>query len=339
MNIAIDIGTCNTRVATENDGIIVDEPSVITYDTYTNSIIAVGKTAYKTLGKTPQRVEATFPMVEGVISATDLVENMVRIFIGKAGKKKISMPKIITAIPGDITEVEKRAIVNAISTYGVRCVYLIETAKAAAMGAGMDIMEVQGKLVADLGGGTADIAVLSLGGVSAGISVKKAGNEMDENVIKYMKSKYKLSIGKQMAEQCKKTIGAVKIVGSDDTFVMKGRELVHGLPKAVEVKKSELMPIYRNTMLEIIRGIVDVLENTPPELNGDLLNNGIVFTGGLSRIEGLKELVGDYIRNLKITVADEPEHCVIKGITKAIKYTKMVENKKGHEINPLLAAY
>ncbi|MCH5202117.1 MAG: rod shape-determining protein, partial [Oscillospiraceae bacterium] len=164
MNIAIDIGSCNTRVATENDGILIDEPSVITYDTYTNSIIAIGTNAYKTLGKTPKRVEAVFPMNNGAISASELVENMVRIFIGMVGKKKISMPRVITAVPGGITEVEKRAIVNAISSYGVRTVYLIETAKAAAIGAGMDILEGTGKLVADLGGGTADIAVLSLGG-------------------------------------------------------------------------------------------------------------------------------------------------------------------------------
>lgn len=339
MNIAIDIGTCNTRVATEGDGILVDEPSVIAYDTYTDSIIAIGEGAYKALGKTPQRVEATFPMVDGAISASELVENMVRIFIGKAGKKRISMPKVLTAVPGGITEVEKRAIVNAISSYGVRTVYLIESAKAAAMGAGIDIMSGEGRLVANLGGGTADIAVLSLGGVSAGISVKKAGNEMDNNIIKYMKAKYKLSVGKQMAEECKKTIGAVKMIGADTTFAIKGRELTRGLPKCVEVKKSELVPIYQATMLEIIRGIVDVLENTPPELNGDLLNNGIVFTGGLSQIEGLKELVSDYIRNLKIIIADDPEHCVIKGILKAVKFTKMVEKKTGHEINPLLAAY
>ena len=339
MNIAIDIGSCNTRVATENDGILIDEPSVITYDTYTNSIIAIGTNAYKTLGKTPKRVEAVFPMNNGAISASELVENMVRIFIGMVGKKKISMPRVITAVPGGITEVEKRAIVNAISSYGVRTVYLIETAKAAAIGAGMDILEGTGKLVADLGGGTADIAVLSLGGVSSGISIKTAGNDMDSNIIKYMRAKYKLSIGIQMAEQCKKEIGAVKLVGNDDTFVMKGRDVVRGLPKAVEVKKSELVPIYQKTILEIIRGIVDVLENTPPELNGDLLNNGIVFTGGLSKIGGLKELVSDYIRNLKITIADDPDLCVIKGITQAVKYIKNVENKTGHEINPLLAAY
>ena len=339
MNIAIDIGTCNTRVATKSDGIIVDEPSVITYDTYTNSIIAVGEEAYRTLGKTSERIETVFPLVNGAISALDMVENMIRIFLGKIGKKRISMPKVITAIPGDITEVEKRAIVNAISSYGVRTVYLIETAKAAAMGAGLDIMENGGKLVADLGGGTADIAVISLGGVSAGLSVKKAGNEMDENIIKYMRSKYLLAVGSQTAQQCKCEIGCVKMIDKDETFVMKGRELRRGLPRTVEVKKSELMPIYRHTMLEIIRGIVDVLENTPPELNGDLITNGIVFTGGLSRIEGLSELVSDYIRNLKITVAENPENCVIDGIVKAADYIKQVENKKGHEINPLLAAY
>ena len=339
MIIAIDIGTSNTRVATKNEGIIIDEPSVITYDTYTDSIIAVGKDAYKTIGKTPERVKAAFPIADGAVTALELVESMVRIFIGRVGKKKISMPKVITAVPGGITEVEKRAIVNAISSYGVRTVYLIESPKAAAIGAGLDILEGQGKLVADLGGGTADIAVLSLGGVSAGISVKKAGNDMDNNVVKYMKNKYHLSIGKQMAEKCKKSIGTVKMIGSDDTFVMKGRDFTRGLPKAVEVKKSELMPIYRKTMLEIIRGIVDVLENTPPELNGDLIKNGIVFTGGLSQIEGLKELVSDYIRNLKIKIAENPSDCVIKGIIGSAEYIKKVEKKTGHEINPLLAAY
>lgn len=339
MNIAIDIGTCNTQVATKNKDVIISEPSVITYDTYTNSIIAVGEMAYKTIGKTPERVKATFPMVDGAVSSSELMENMIRIFIEKGCRKRISMPKIITAVPGGITEVEKRAIVNAISSYGVRSVYLIETPKASAMGAGLDILSGEGKLVADLGGGTADIAVLSLGGVSSGISIKRAGNEMDKNIIKYMKSHYNLSIGQQMAEQCKKEIGAVKFVDADKTFIMKGRDMVSGLPKAIEVRKSQLIPIYQRTMLEIIRGIVDVLENTPPELNGDILKSGIVFTGGLSKIEGLKELVKDYIRNLKITIASEPELCTIKGIVKASQYINKVDNNKGHEINPLLAVY
>ncbi len=339
MIIAIDIGTSKTRVATKSDGIIIDEPSVITYDTYTDSIIAVGELAYKTIGKTPARVKTAFPVEDGAVTASNLVESMVRIFIGRVGKKKVSMPKVITAVPGGITEVEKRAIVNAISSYGVRTVYLIESAKAAALGAGLDILEGKGQLVADLGGGTADIAVISLGGVSAGISIKKAGKEMDNNIIKYMKNKYHLSIGQQTAELCKKTIGAVKMIGSDDTFVMKGREITKGLPKAVEVTKSELLPIYQKTMLEIIRGIVDVLENTPPELNGDILQNGILLTGGLAQIEGAKELISDYIRNLKITIADDPEHCVIKGILASSEYIKKVDKKTGHEINPLLAAY
>ena len=208
--------------------------------------------AYKTIGKTPERVKATFPMVDGAVSASELMENMIRIFIEKGCRKRISMPKIITAVPGGITEVERRAIVNAISSYGVRSVYLIETPKASAMGAGLDILSGEGKLIADLGGGTADIAVLSLGGVSSGISIKKAGNEMDKNIIKYMKSHYNLSIGQQMAEQCKKEIGAVKFVDADKTFIMKGRDMVSGLPKAIEVRKSQLIPIYQRTMLEII---------------------------------------------------------------------------------------
>lgn len=249
------------------------------------------------------------------------------------------MPKVITAVPIGITEVEKRAVVNAISSYGVRTVYLIETPKVAAMGAGLDIISCEGKLIADLGGGTADIAVLSLGGISRSITIKKSGNEMDLNVIKYMKKHYKLSIGQQMAEQCKREIGAVKYVNADKTFIMKGRDIVKGLPKAIEVRKTELIPIYRKTMVEIINGIVDVLENTPPELNGDILKNGIVFTGGLSKIEGLKELVKDYIRNLKITIADKPDLCVIKGIIKATKYINKTENNKGQKINPLLSAY
>lgn len=162
---------------------------------------------------------------------------------------------------------------------------------------------------------------------------------MDKNIIRYMKSHYNLSIGQQMAEQCKKEIGAVKFVDADKTFIMKGRDMVSGLPKAIEVRKSQLIPIYQRTMLEIIRGIVDVLENTPPELNGDILKSGIVFTGGLSKIEGLKELVKDYIRNLKITIASEPEFCTIKGVVKASQYINKVDNNKGHEINPLLAVY
>ena len=195
MNIAIDIGTCNTQVATKNKGVIISEPSVITYDTYTNSIIAVGEMAYKTIGKTPERVKATFPMVDGAVSSSELMENMIRIFIEKGCRKRISMPKIITAVPGGITEVEKRAIVNAISSYGVRSVYLIETPKASAMGAGLDILSGEGKLVADLGGGTADIAVLSLGDIVTSQSLKIAGDKMDQEIIKYVKDKYKKKIG------------------------------------------------------------------------------------------------------------------------------------------------
>lgn len=338
MNIAIDIGTCNTRIATHNKGIIIDEPSVITCDTYTNSIIAVGDIAYKNIGKSPERLKTVFPMVDGAVSASELMESMIKIFFEKACKKSISMPKVITAIPSKITEVEKRAVVNAISSYGVRTVYLIETPKAAAMGAGLDIFSSNGKLIVDLGGGTADIAVLSLGGISTNLSIKHIGNEMDSNIIKYIKKHYKLSIGQQTAEQCKREIGAVKNVNADKTYIIKGRDMVKGLPKAIEVRKTELIPIYQKTMLKVIKGIVDVLENTPPELNGDILKSGIVFTGGLSKIEGLTELVQEYINNLKITIANNPEFCVINGIIKATKYINKTDNK-GHEINPLLVAY
>lgn len=336
MDIAIDLGSDRTRVFIENKGKVLDEASVITYDIDTGEIYAVGNDAYDMIGKTPVGIRAVHPLDSGVIAQSGLVEDMVSILLQEVCTVKVVKPRVVTAIPCDLTEVEKRAMVNAVSTFGARGVYLIESPKAAALGCGIDITSPHGVLVADIGSGTADIAVISLGGISVSKSVKHAGNAMDAEIIKYIRKKYGLIIGTNMAEACKKAVGCVITPTEEKTFKVKGRDAVSGLPRFVMVTSSEIKEAIEEIADGIVGAIKDVLESTPPELIGDIYTDGVILTGGLAKLGGFARKVSEATR-LRVRVHKYSEDCVIMGCGKAMKYIGAANAENG--ISPILVAY
>ncbi len=338
MDIGIDLGTSRTRLFIDKKGKVLDEASVAAYNVAENRIIAVGDEAYAMLGKTPDSISAEFPIKDSVIDQSLLVEDMLNILIKQVYTGKIIMPRVVSNIPGDITEVEKRAVVNAISSFGVRRVYLIENIKAAAMGAGADIMGAHGTMVVNLGAGTCCAGVLSLGGIAMSKTVKTGGNKMDDDIVKYMRREHGLVIGNPMAEKCKRTIGRLVPIEKEVGFRVKGRDSLSGLPRFVDVTATEIMRVLMDTAKEIVSIIKDVIEETPPELVGDIYTDGIILTGALAKLEGFDTLISEVL-DIKVTLANEPEDCVILGCGKAIDYIAEVEKNVKNDINPLMAAY
>lgn len=338
MDIAVDLGSDRTRVFIENKGIVLDEASVVAFDVDTYDIVGVGNEAYKMIGKTPAGIRAMHPIDDGVISRSELVEDMVSILIKEVSPSKVTMPRVVASIPSEVTEVEKRAVVNAVSSIGVRKVYLIEAPKAAAMGCSLDITSPHGILIADVGSGTADIAVLSLGGISVSKCIKSAGCAMDEEIVKYIRKEHNLIIGTNMAEACKKTVGCVKIPKEPKLFRVKGRDAVSGLPKFIDVGYAEIKPVIEDIALNIIRAIKDVLEQTPPELVGDIYTDGIILTGGLAKLTGFARLLSESTK-LKVRVHKAAADCVINGCGKAIEYIDHPEKIQPGAVNPLTEAF
>ncbi len=338
MNIAIDLGSDRTRVFIEHQGKVLDEASVVTYDVDTQEIYAVGDAAYAMIGKTPLGIRAAHPMDSGVIAQSDMVEAMVDILLSEVCTVRVVNPRVVTAIPCQLTEVEKRAVVNAVSSFGARKVYFMETPKAAALGCGFDITSPHGIFIADIGSGTADIGVLSLGGVTAGKSVKKAGSAMDEEIVKYIRKRYNLIIGTNMAEACKKAVGCVYPTGVEETFRVKGRDAVSGLPRYVDVVSSEIMEPIKEIADNIAASIRDVLEEIPPELVGDVYTDGIILTGGLAKLQGMAQLVSAATK-LKVRVHKYAPDCVIMGLGRAIGYIRYADKEISTGISPLLTAY
>ena len=248
------------------------------------------------------------------------------------------MPKVVASIPSEVTEVEKRAVVNAVSSIGVRKVYLIEAPKAAAIGCSLDITSPHGVLIADIGSGTADIAVLSLGGISVSKCIKSAGCAMDEEIVKYIRKEHNLIIGTNMAEECKISVGCVKIPKEPKLFRVKGRDAVSGLPRFIDVGYAEIKPVIEDIALNIIRAIKDVLEQTPPELVGDIYSDGIILTGGLAKLTGFARLLSESTR-LKVRVHKAAADCVINGCGKAIEYIDHPEKIQPGAVNPLIEAF
>lgn len=337
MDIALDLGTANSRVRVNDKENAIDEPSVIAYDIESNEILAYGSEAYQMLGRTSNRTNVVFPLEGGVIAESGLVEELVNIFMGEVCTGRVVMPRVVACIPGDITEVEKRAVVGAISSFGVRRVLLIESTKAAAFGCGIDIMSPHGVMLADLGAGTVDIAVMTLGGVSVTKTIKNAGNAMDDEIIKFARRKYNLVIGKQTAQRCKEAIACVIKPREEKTFALKGRDAIRGLPRKIEVTSSEIMQAIADIGVNIINSIVDVLEETPPELLGDIQSDGITLTGGLAQLEGLRELL-EKETGIRVRVADDPMSAVVKGCYKATAYIEEAEAQKA-SLNPLMTVY
>lgn len=337
MDIALDLGTANSRLRINDTENAIDEPSVIAYHTEDNEILAYGKDAYAMLGRTSGKIDVVFPLEGGVIAESGLVEELVNIFMCEVCTSKVVMPRVVACIPGDITEVEKRAVVGAISSFGVRRVLLIESTKAAAFGMGLDIMSPHGVMVADLGAGTVDIAVMTLGGIAVTKTVKGAGNAMDDEIIRYIRRQHGLVIGKAMAKACKEALACVVKPAEELIFRVKGRDSLRGLPRAVEVTSTEIMHAIADIGVNIISAISDVLEDTPPELLSDIHSDGIMLTGGLSQIRGLKELL-EKETGIRVNTVKNPMDSVVAGCFKATAYIEEAEAQKS-TLNPLMTVY
>ena len=325
-DIGIDLGTANILINVKKEGIVLNEPSVVAIDEDTKKILAIGKEAHEMLGRTPGKVKAIKPMKDGVIADFELTENMLNYFIKKVKAKNIfCRPIILIWCPKNVTAVEKNAIKEAAERTGEKQVFIEEEPKVAAIGAGIDISKPNGSMFVDIGGGTTDIAVLSLGDIVTSASIKIAGNKFDNDIIKYVKDKYKLLIGERTAEEIKKEIGTVYNANNKDKISVKGRGLINGLPKTISISQLEVEEALNESIYEIIRVIKQVLENTPPELSADIINNGIVLTGGGSLLPGIDNLLKEEL-DIDVRLADSPLTCVAEGTGVMLSNLQLLNN-------------
>lgn len=318
-DMGIDLGTAYTVVYVRGKGIVISEPSVVAIQKTTKEIIAVGEEAKKMVGKTPQDIEAIKPMRNGVIADFDVTKMMLRYFMGKVhGRKGMFKPRVIVCVPSGITEVERRAVIDATLQAGAREAYLIEEPLAAAIGAGLPIHEPRGNMVLDIGGGRTEVAVISLGGIVVRESIKVAGDEMDNAIIEYMNRVHELVIGEQMAENIKKTIGNVDDDMDEIRMEVKGRDLRNGVPKVKEISSSEMREVLKPVAQRIVDAVKAVLEQTPPELSADIIDRGIVMTGGTSLLKGLDKMVSKGV-GVPAYLSEDPMYCVALGAGKVLE--------------------
>jgi len=312
-DIGIDLGTANVLIYVKGQGIVLNEPSVVAIDSETKKPLAVGIEAHEMLGRTPGKVKAIKPMKDGVIADFEVTEIMLNYFIKKIKAKSLfSRPRILICCPSNITQVEKNAIKEAAERTGARKVYLEEEPKVSAVGAGLDIAKPSGNMVIDIGGGTTDIAVLSLGGIVNSASIKIAGNTFDNDISKYIKDKYKLLIGERTAEDIKIQIGTVFKGNKKGKMEVRGRDLVTGLPHSITITSEEVEEALKKSVYEIIKVTKTVLEQTPPELSADIIDKGIVITGGGALIDGFDKLFAQELK-VPVYIAESPLTCVAEG--------------------------
>lgn len=320
MDIGIDLGTASVLVYIKGQGIILQEPSVVAIDTNTKNIMAVGEAAKNMLGRTPGNIVAVRPLREGVISDYDVTEKMLKYFIKKAiGKSLFIKPRIAVCVPSSVTEVERRAVEDATRQAGARQVYVIEEPIAAAIGAGIDISRACGSMIVDIGGGTTDIAVISLGGSVVSTSIKVAGDNFDEAIIRYMRKHHNLLIGERTAEALKINVGSAYGRTEPVTIDIRGRNLITGLPNTVTVSSDEMLDALSESVSSIVEAVHYVLEKTPPELSSDISDRGIVMTGGGSLLFGLDRLITKKT-GIETIIADDAISCVAIGTGKYIEF-------------------
>ena len=325
-DIGIDLGTATVIAYVKGKGIVLREPSVVAVDNNTGEVVAVGEEARRMLGRTPGNIVATRPLREGVISDYTVTEKMLKYFINKVGGKTLFAPRIMICIPSRVTEVEKKAVIDAATNAGARKVYLIEEPIAAAIGAGIDISKPCGNMVVDIGGGTTDIAVISLGGSVVSTSIKVAGDKFDEYVAKYIKKKYNLAIGERTAEELKVNVGCVYPKIQDVEMDVRGRDLTQGLPTTVTIHSSEMLEALQEPALMIVDAVHSVLERTPPELAADISDKGIYMTGGGCLIDGLDKLLQE-ITGINVMIAQDTVSCVALGTGKALDNLDSLDEK------------
>ena len=325
-DIGIDLGTATVIAYVKGKGIVLREPSVVAVDNNNGQVLAVGQEARRMLGRTPGNIVATRPLKDGVISDYTVTEKMLKYFINKICGKFLFAPRIMICIPSRVTEVEKKAVIDAATQAGARKVYLIEEPIAAAIGAGLDISKPSGNMVVDIGGGTTDVAVISLGGSVVSSSLKVAGDKFDEAIIRYIKKKHNVMIGERTAEDLKVNIGCVYPKVQDTNMEVRGRDLITGLPKTLNIYSSEMLEALIEPASMIVDGVHSVLEKTPPELASDISDKGIYMTGGGCLIDGLDKLLKEKT-GINVMVAQDTVSCVALGTGKALDNLDVLEGK------------
>jgi len=328
-DVGIDLGTANTMVTLKGRGVIVEEPSVVALNKKTKQVLAVGDEARKMIGKTPSNVVAIKPLSDGVISDFDTTEAMIRYFIKRAHEDerrafKIPRPRVVIGIPSVTTEVEARAAIDAVLSAGARKAYVIEEPLAAAIGADLPIEDASGSMIVDIGGGTTDVAVISLGGIVVDRTIRIAGVEMDEEIVSFARHKYNLLIGERTAEDIKIEIGSASPLKKEMEYDMRGRDLVTGLPKTIRVSSVEIREVLLRPLNQIAEAVHDAIESTPPELLSDLLDRGITLAGGGSLLRGLDTFFSKKLKT-PIHIAEDPISCVVRGAGKVLEDMVLLE--------------
>ncbi|PLX27443.1 rod shape-determining protein [Candidatus Parcubacteria bacterium] len=314
-DLGIDLGTKNTLVYTREKGIVINEPSVVAVNTRTDEILAVGEEAMKMVGKTPSYIQAIKPLVDGVISDFEVTEKMLKYFIDKVHSESFTLiprPRVVIGIPLDITEVEKKAVDDAAKSAGARQVFLIEESMAAAIGARLPVADPTATMVVDIGGGTTEISVISLGGVVTWKTLRQAGNELDNNIVQYVREEFNILIGEQVAEKTKINIGSATPLKEPMEMEIRGRDLINGLPKAITINDTQIREAISRTVNQIIENIKITLETTPPELVSDIYEFGIVLAGGGALLRGLDKEIAQATK-IPVRIVDDPLTCVVRG--------------------------
>jgi rod shape-determining protein MreB len=320
-DVGIDLGTANTLVTVRHRGIVISEPSVVAMDTRSKRVLAIGAEAKRMVGRTPASIVAIRPLRDGVISDFDVTEQMIRYFIAKVHERfaQIRRPRVLVGIPSGVTEVEKRAVRDATVNAGARWARLIEEPMAAAIGAGLPVSEPSGSLIVDIGGGTTEVAVISLGGIVVSRSVRVGGDEMDTDIVSFARREYNLLMGERTAEEIKIAVGsAYPVEGSTRTVTFRGRDLLTGLPRSVEVGGDQIREALEPTVAEIIDAIKETIEETPPELVADIMDQGIVLAGGGALLAGLDKRVAEATQ-MPVHIADDPLTCVVRGTGRVLE--------------------
>jgi rod shape-determining protein MreB and related proteins len=329
--IGIDLGTTHVRIHVKGRGVVLREPAVIAVENGTMNIKAVGDDAYRMLGRTPGNITAVRPMADGVIADYSLTEKMLQFFVRKVmtGPARFLRPNIMICIPSGITEVEKRAVLQAVSEIGARKAFLIEEPIAAAIGAGINIADPVGSMVIDIGGGTTDIAIISMGGIVVSQSLRVAGNVFDQDIVRFIRHKENLLIGDRTAEEAKRTVGAATILGGEENRVMeiRGRDLINGMPRAVEISTEDVVTALKESLERIAEGVRRVLEQAPPELISDVIERGIVVTGGGALLQNLDVLFRK-ITSIPVAIAESAQDCVVIGTGKALDMAHVLEDAR-----------
>ncbi len=318
--LGIDLGTANTLVFIPGKGVVLNEPSVVAISEIDNKILAVGNEAKDMVGRTPESIVAYRPMRDGVIADYRVTEAMLRYFFGKAlGKWNLFKPEVMISVPAGITSTERRAVIEAAMKAGAKNAYIVKEPILAAIGAGIPIYEAHGHMIVDIGGGTTDVAVISLGGIVACTSVKCAGDRIDQSIIDYVKKTFNLAIGDKTAEQIKRDVGSAVLLEDELEMTIKGRDYLSGLPRSTTIKTNEIVKAVSKDLKEMIKAIKTVLQDTPPELSSDIIDRGIIMTGGTSQLRNLTELV--YRKTgVKAILAKDALYCVAKGTGVAIDH-------------------